>query len=100
MVKKFTEERHYLLDLGKVLREKLAQLGFNIGDSSSHIVPIILGKEETTLHAKEKLYQSGIIVSCIRPPSVPPGSSRLRIALNISHRKENIDHLLSILKQL
>ncbi|EEC08030.1 glycine C-acetyltransferase/2-amino-3-ketobutyrate-CoA ligase, putative [Ixodes scapularis] len=100
MIKDFEQERRYLFSLGATLREGLTNLGFNIGLSSSHIIPIILGTEELATKAKENLLRNGIITSCIRPPTVPPGSSRIRIALNVSHKKQDIEQLLKVFKTL
>lgn len=98
MISKLKKERLYLKDLGSYARDKLKQEGFNIGSSNSHIIPIIIGDEDSAIKAKDKLLQNGIIVSCIRPPTVPTNTSRIRIALNVSHTKENIDKLIEILK--
>lgn len=100
MIKDFEEERNYLFSLGATLRVGLTNLGFDIGLSSSHIIPIILGTEELAIKAKENLLQNRVIASCIRPPTVPPGSSRIRIALNISHKEQDIVQLLKVLKTL
>ncbi|WP_341790637.1 8-amino-7-oxononanoate synthase [Rickettsia endosymbiont of Polydrusus tereticollis] len=100
MIKDFEEERNYLFSLGATLRAGLTNLGLDIGLSSSHIIPIILGTEELAIKAKENLLQNRVIASCIRPPTVPPGSSRIRIALNISHKEQDIVQLLKVLKTL
>lgn len=100
MIKDFEEERNYLFSLGATLRAGLTNLGFDIGLSSSHIIPIILGTEELAIKAKENLLQNRVIASCIRPPTVPPGSSRIRIALNISHKEQDIEQLIKVLKTL
>ncbi len=92
------EERSKLDSLSTYLRTNLINSGFDVGTSSSHIIPIILTSETIAIEMKEKLLKNYIIVSCIRPPTVPPGSSRLRLALNANHTKADIDHLLKVLK--
>ena len=100
MLENLDTERRKLQELGSLLRGKLQKLGFDIGNSSSHIVPIILGEEKTCLQAKEALLEEGIIVSAIRPPTVPPSSSRLRITLTAEHKVQDIEKLLTSLKKV
>lgn len=100
MIENLGTERKHLFSLSEILRNKLVDLEFNIGLSSSHIIPIILGSEELAIDLKEKLFHHRIIVSCIRPPTVLPGSSRIRIAVNTSHTEQDIDQLIKILKAL
>lgn len=64
----------------------------------SPIVPIMLGNETVALAASRALLDSGILVPAIRPPTVPPGTSRLRIALSATHTDEMVDHLLAALE--
>ena len=52
------------------------------------------------MQLKEKLLQEAFSVSCIRPPTVPPNTSRIRIALNISHTHENIEQLMQVIKKI
>jgi len=100
MVKSLKREREKLCDLGRFLREQLQERAYNIGCSSTHIVPIILQEESRCLRAKEALREEGIIVSAIRPPTVPPNSSCLRIALTVEHKMEDIEKLLVSLDQV
>jgi 8-amino-7-oxononanoate synthase len=59
------------------------------------IVPIVLGDEQRALDASAALGELGLLVPAIRPPTVPPGSSRLRVALSAAHTDEMIDRLLA-----
>ncbi len=63
----------------------------------SPIIPIILGSEKEALAASEQLLDKGLWVPAIRPPTVPPGTSRLRVALSASHQDDEIDLLISTL---
>ena len=94
LVPSFRDECNELLLKANDLRNKLQKLGLDIGPSSTHIIPVILGNESDVMYAKEKLLKEKIIVSAIRPPSVPQGSSRLRIALNIGHSENDIAGLV------
>ncbi|MDF3048054.1 MAG: bioF [Candidatus Midichloriaceae bacterium] len=100
MIKGFGAERERLNVLAYSLNSTLKELGFNTGNSTSHIIPIILHRETKALDMRNKLLDNGIIVSCIRPPTVPPKTSRIRMALNIHHTSEDIEKLTNVLKTL
>jgi 8-amino-7-oxononanoate synthase len=59
----------------------------------SPIVPVLFGDEERTLAAAAELLELGLLVPAIRPPTVPPGTSRLRVALSAAHTDEQVDAL-------
>lgn len=99
-VKTMEQERRHLRILGNTLRTALRALNYNTQNSETHIVPIILGDESKTLHAQHVLRENGIIVSAIRPPTVPPGSARLRIALRSSHTLEDVSSTVEALGKL
>lgn len=60
----------------------------------SPIVPVVLGEERAALRAAAKLLQKGLLVPAIRPPTVPPGTSRLRVALSAAHTDGQIERLV------
>ncbi len=64
----------------------------------SPIVPIVLGDENKTLNLSRYLNRNGYIVGAIRPPTVPKGTSRLRVAFNSSHTKLQIKNLANLIK--
>lgn len=65
----------------------------------SAIVPILLGEEEVALAVSERLAARGILVPAIRPPTVPVGSSRLRITFSAAHTDAQVDALLAALDE-
>jgi 8-amino-7-oxononanoate synthase len=67
------------------------------GTHPSPIVPVVLGDEASALAAAAELADQGLLVPAIRPPTVPPGTSRLRIALSAAHTDAHIDRLLAAL---
>ncbi|HEY5600125.1 MAG TPA: aminotransferase class I/II-fold pyridoxal phosphate-dependent enzyme, partial [Candidatus Manganitrophaceae bacterium] len=81
-------------------RRKVLELGFNIGASETPIVPLLIGESEKAVTFSRKLLDHGIYIPAIRPPSVPKGSSRLRVSLMATHTQEEIDTLLSALEKL
>ena len=66
----------------------------------SPIIPVVLGEEDRAVAASAALLARGLLVPAIRPPTVPPGSSRLRITLSAAHTDEDVDRLLAALDEL
>jgi 8-amino-7-oxononanoate synthase len=97
MVKSLDNEREALQSLGKTLRTMLRDRGFNIGTSGTHIIPVILNGEDKCLKIQKALFREGIIVSCIRPPTVPSATSRLRIAVTTKHTHKDLKRLVETL---
>ncbi len=67
---------------------------------TSPIIPLILGPEDQALQAADLLAQRGLDVTAIRPPTVPTGTSRLRITLSAAHRTADVDRLIEALEML
>lgn len=74
-------ERAHLREIGELLRRELSARGFDCGTSATHIVPVMLGNNEAALHFAIELQRSGFAVRAIRPPTVPPGTARVRFSL-------------------
>ncbi|WP_370931674.1 aminotransferase class I/II-fold pyridoxal phosphate-dependent enzyme [Bartonella sp. DGB1] len=94
------ERRDNLQANGKILRNMLKNAGFNTGLSQTHIIPIILYDEKSAILMQEKLAKKNILVSCIRPPTVPPNAARLRISLTSNHTIDDLNYLIEQLKAL
>ncbi len=81
------------------LKNGLLSYGFEIyGDS--HIIPLIIGDEKTTLNFSRMLFENGVFVPAIRPPTVPKGRCRLRITVQASHSKDDLENVLQIFKRV
>jgi 8-amino-7-oxononanoate synthase len=74
-------ERSHLHGLASALRERLTAAGLGSGRSATHIVPVILGSNDLALHVAGQLQRGGFAVKAIRPPTVLPGTARLRVSL-------------------
>ena len=90
-------ERAHLAVMSEHVRGRLHAAGFDTGASTSQIVPLIIGDAAETLALTRRLEELGILAAAIRPPSVPPGSSRLRLALRATHDAADIERLLGSL---
>ncbi len=66
----------------------------------SPIVPVVLGDEASALAGAEALLEAGLLVPAIRPPTVPIGSSRLRVALSAAHTDDQVERLVKALADL
>ncbi len=100
IVREQPQRRTKLLQNAAELREKLRARGLNVGASQSQIIPVILGDPERTMQASLQLREQGLWVPGIRPPSVPPGESLLRISLTAAHTPEMIERLIEGLSGL
>jgi 8-amino-7-oxononanoate synthase len=78
-------------------REAAQGAGLQIGSSRTPIQPIILGSAARALAASDALWEQGIWVTAIRPPTVPEGSARLRITLSASHTEGEVTRLVETL---
>jgi len=87
-------ERQALHQKAERLRQALNAAGIDTGLSNTQIVPVILGEETTTLSVARVLEERGILTIAIRPPTVPSGSARLRLALSASHDDASITSLI------
>jgi 8-amino-7-oxononanoate synthase len=72
--------------------------GASLPEPESPIVPVILGKSETALAASVLLEDNGFLVTAIRPPTVPPGTARLRLTFTAQHPDDEIERLAEIVR--
>ncbi|PTA93379.1 8-amino-7-oxononanoate synthase [Kosakonia sp. H7A] len=91
------QRRAMLAALIARFRHGAAQLPMTLADSESAIQPLIVGDNARALRLAERLRQQGCWVTAIRPPTVPPGTARLRLTLTAAHLAEDIDSLLEAL---
>lgn len=87
------EQRATLEGHGNTLRARLHAQGIDTADSSTQIVPVIVGEAQDALALAETLARQGMLAVAIRPPTVPRGTSRLRVALHANHASADIEQL-------
>jgi glycine C-acetyltransferase/8-amino-7-oxononanoate synthase len=73
----------------------LTRLGFSLSPSVSPIMPILIGNPETALSFAEHLFAEGLFAPAIRPPTVPDGTSRIRVTVTSEHTLSHIDQALA-----
>ncbi|PKO38801.1 MAG: 8-amino-7-oxononanoate synthase [Betaproteobacteria bacterium HGW-Betaproteobacteria-6] len=82
------------------LRDGLAGLPLKLLPSLTAIQPLIVGENEAAVGLAKALWERGLWVPAIRPPTVPKGTARLRISVSAAHREDDINQLISALKEL
>ena len=99
LLQKENWRREHLAELIKRFRNGASQLGYELMDSASPIQPIVIGSEEKALKLTAWLEEKGVLITAIRPPTVPKGTSRLRVTFSADHTIEQVDTLLELLDQ-
>jgi 8-amino-7-oxononanoate synthase len=84
----------------KTIHQGLQALGFDLGKSQTQIIPIIIGEDKKTVAISRELYERGVYLYGIRPPTVPEGQSRLRLSVMATHTQENIANLLEAMADI
>jgi glycine C-acetyltransferase/8-amino-7-oxononanoate synthase len=80
-----------------VMRETLSEQGLDVGGSRTQIVPVMVGDARRTLALSERLLEGGVFAQGIRPPTVPPGTSRLRLTVMANHRTDELQNAARII---
>ncbi len=92
--------RTRVLSLTRRFRELASAAGLPVADSPSPIQPILLGSADAAVRASARLLDRGLFVAAIRPPTVPAGTSRLRVALSAAHRDADVENLVGSLAEV
>ncbi len=92
--------REHLQALIKRLQQGFAQLGLPLPANPTPIQPLILGSSRLASATAAALFEAGLLVPAIRPPTVPEGTARLRITLSASHSEAHVDRLLETLERV
>jgi len=100
LVPALEDERSRLLQGAVRVRDGLRRLGIGTLGSDSQIIPAVIGGEADTLAASRLLEEQGILAAAIRPPTVPAGTGRLRLALSAAHSAADLDQLLRAFQAL
>jgi 8-amino-7-oxononanoate synthase len=98
LVQEEPERRRHLLGLARRLRGRLRDFGYDVGPSICQIVPLMVGDPRQALVLSRRIQERGLLVPAIRPPSVPPGTARLRISLSAGHGEAEVEQLLDALR--
>jgi 8-amino-7-oxononanoate synthase len=92
--------RRRLTELVTRLKAGVAGLPWPLMASDTPIQPLLVGEQHAALALAEGVKQHGILIPAIRPPTVPPGTARLRVSLSAAHTVADVDELLRALHEL
>ncbi|HDQ72473.1 MAG TPA: pyridoxal phosphate-dependent aminotransferase family protein [Chloroflexi bacterium] len=86
--------------IGAYMRTEFRRLGFNVGNSQTPIIPIIIGDDTLTFQAWKALYDAGVYTNPVVSPAVPPELSLLRTSYMATHTDEQLQRVLEIFTQV
>lgn len=89
------QRRSTLMERAAWLRDSLGRAGFDVANHPTQIISLILGEPRTATTFSDRLMEKGIFVTAIRPPTVPAGTSRLRISLMATHTRADLEYAAS-----
>jgi 7-keto-8-aminopelargonate synthetase-like enzyme len=82
------------------MRENLKNAGFDLKESDGPIIPIVVGEDSRTVKMQEMLLGKGLFLQAIRPPTVPEGTSRLRLTVVRGFTRDEMDYAVQTLIQV
>lgn len=81
------------------MKKKLQEAGIPVLPGDTSIIPIVIGEEKKTLAYAKACQEDGILLSAIRPPTVPEGTSRIRLTVTAAHTREELDKAADVMKK-
>jgi 8-amino-7-oxononanoate synthase len=100
VLKEEPERCKRVLEVAEKMREGFQALGYNIGNSTTPVVPIIIGDNEKTFFMWKRLFEEGVFVNPVIAPAVQPGRQLLRTSYMATHTNEQMDHVLDVFKRV
>jgi glycine C-acetyltransferase/8-amino-7-oxononanoate synthase len=79
------------------MRDELAREGFEVAGSSTQIVPLVVGDADLAMRVCEIAIEGGVFAQAIRPPTVPAGTSRLRLVATAAHDPADLQRAATVL---
>ncbi|MED0679868.1 8-amino-7-oxononanoate synthase [Aneurinibacillus thermoaerophilus] len=100
IIREEPERRRRLLKNARLLRDGLTKLGFTLVEGITPIVAVMIGEAEKAVRFSARLEEEGVFAPAIRPPTVPQGSSRIRVTLMATHTQSEIDQVLTCFEKV
>jgi 8-amino-7-oxononanoate synthase len=100
LVESEPERRKLLLERAERLRAGLAEAGYDTGESTTQIVPAIVGENDAVMSLCERALERGVYAQGIRHPSVPHGSARIRFTPTCAHSADEIERVVALFAEL
>ncbi len=99
LIPTMNDERTHLFNLISIMNSELNAIGFQLGESNTQIIPLIIGDEKKTIDLSNFMRKNNMWVSAVRPPTVEKGASRLRITLTARHTENHVHQFIEVLKK-
>ena len=100
LMKEEPERRQRVLDISERMRREFQTMGYDIGQSETPIVPVVLGDLETTFVFWKRMFQEGVFTNPVVAPAVPETSSRIRTSYMATHTEENLEKIAGAMKKV
>jgi len=100
IVEREPERRKQLWENARYLKRELERLGFDTGESSSPVVPVVIGEDENAFRAVIRLQELGVFANPVVSPAVPRGRAMIRTSCIATHTREHLDRALDALAQM
>jgi 8-amino-7-oxononanoate synthase len=94
------ERSQRVMDVAAYMRKGLTSLGFDIGASTTPVIPVITGDNQKTFLAWKMLFDNGVFVNPVIAPAVSPGHQLLRTSYMATHTNEQMDKVLSVFEKV
>ena len=96
IIKSEPERRTQLLANAQRIRDGLRRMGYNVGESETPIVPVIIGENDNCFAMWKTLFEMGVFTNPVVSPATPPGWALLRVSCMATHTPEVLDRALEI----
>jgi 8-amino-7-oxononanoate synthase len=90
------QHSHRVIEVADKMRKGFTELGFNIGNSITPVVPIIIGDDDRTFMTWKMLFENGVFVNPVISPAVSPGHQLLRTSYMATHTDAQMDRVLEV----
>lgn len=94
------ERRQHLLQMSRKLYAGLAALGYEVWGGDTPILAVVCKEASKAVSLSKALYEHGIFAPAIRPPTVPIGTSRIRLTVMASHQKQDIERVIEAFRMI
>jgi 7-keto-8-aminopelargonate synthetase-like enzyme len=100
IVEREPERRKQLWENARYLKRELTRLGFDTGDSTSPVIPVVVGDDDDVYRATIRLQELGVFANPVVSPAVPRGRAMIRTSCIATHTREHLDRALDAVHQM
>jgi 8-amino-7-oxononanoate synthase len=94
------ERRERLWENTRFFAKGLDSLGLDTGQSTTPVVPVVVGEDTTALRMVQRLHEEGVFVNCVLSPATPPGRALIRTSLMATHTRQQLSHALDAIEKV